>query len=98
MVAITDSGENIHLTRQATPKMASVTINHEMKARLSDGSTMDSTHISTLQLPGLIRLARQIQIFPKIQTSPLISLGVLWDDGCNITLDKQSMPINKNGE
>ena len=32
MVAITDSGENIHLARQATPKMASVTINHEMKA------------------------------------------------------------------
>ena len=64
-LSITDAGANIHLTRQATPKMASVTINHEMKARLSDGSTMDSTHISTLQLPGLIRLARQIQIFPK---------------------------------
>ena len=77
MVAITDSGENIHLARQGTPKMASVTINHEMKARLSDGSTMDSTHIATLQLLGLRRLARQIQIFLKNTDIPTNIIGSL---------------------
>ena len=59
---------------------------------------MESTHIATLQLPGLSKLSRQIQIFPKMQTAPLISLGVLCDDVCTITLDKQAMYIQNNGE
>ena len=62
-----------------------------MKAKLSDGSTMESTHIATLHLPGLSKLARQIQILPKMHTAPLISLGVLCDYGCTITLDKQEV-------
>ena len=69
-----------------------------MKARLTDVSTMELTHIATLQLPGLSRLARQIHIFPKMQTSPLILLGVLCDYGCTITLDKQEISIQNNGE
>ena len=48
MLAITDSGANIHLERQSTPTMAPVIINNEMKARLPDGSTMESTHIATI--------------------------------------------------
>ena len=86
MLAIADSGANIHLARQATPTMAPVIMDNEMKARLLYGITMESTHIATLQLPGLSKLARQIHILPKIQTASLISLGVLCDDGCNITL------------
>ena len=51
MLSIADSGAYIHLARQATPTMAPVIMDNEMKAILTDGSTMDSTHISTLQLP-----------------------------------------------
>ena len=68
-----------------------------MKARLPDGSTMESTHIPTIQIPGISNQARHIHILPKIQTAPLISLGVLCD-GCTITLDKQEMCIQNNGE
>ena len=98
MLAIADSGANIHLVRQATPTMARVIMNNEMKARLPDESTMESTHIATLQLPCLSRIARQIHIFPKIQTTPLISLGVLCYNGCTITLGKQTVSIQKNGK
>ena len=73
--------------------MAPVIVDNEMKSRLPDGSTMQSTHIATLQLPGLSNIARQIQIFPKIQKAPLIPLGVLCDNGYTITLDKQEMSI-----
>ena len=69
-----------------------------MKERLPYGSTMDSTHISTLHIPDLIEKARQIHIFSKMHPDPLISLGVLFDDGCTITLDKQEISIQKNGE
>ena len=73
-------------------------MNNEMKAILTDGSTMKSTHIATLQLPGLSKLAIQIHIFLKTQTTPLIILGVLCYYGCTIPLDKQAMSIQKNGE
>ena len=61
--------------------------------RLLDGSTMELSHIATLHLPGLNKQARNIHIIQKIETDPLISLGVLCDDGCTITPDKQKMPV-----
>ena len=54
--------------------------------------------IATLQIPGISKLVRQIHIFPKMQTAPLVSLGVLCDDVCTTTLYKQAMSINNNGE
>ena len=69
-----------------------------MKARIPDGIIIDSTYIATLQLLVLSNQEIQIHIFPKMQTAPLISLGVLCDDRCTITLDKQKISIEKNGE
>ena len=95
MLTISDSGANIHLERQATPKMAPVIMYNEMKAILSDGITMDYTHIATLHLTCLTSLERQIHILLKRKTSPLILLGV----SCGtITLDNQAMSIQNNGE
>ena len=75
MLEIADSGANIHLAKQASTKMAPVIMSNEMTARITYGSTMDSSHIATLH----------------------ILLGVLFDDGCTITLDKQDMSVHKNG-
>ena len=58
MLAITDSGANIYLAKQATPTMAPAITENYMKARLPDGITMDYTHIETLHLPGISKLAR----------------------------------------
>ena len=69
-----------------------------MSARLTYGRTMKSSHIATLHLTGLIKQGRQIQISQKMKTSPLISLGVLCDDRCTITLDKQEMLVQENGQ
>ena len=88
MLAISDSGANIHLAKQATPTMDPVIMENYMKERLPDVSTMESLHMATLQLPGLSKQARHIHVFPKMKTAPLISLGILCDDGCAITLDK----------
>ena len=89
ILAIADSDANIHLARQATPTISPVIMENEMKVRLSDGSTVESTHIATLDLPGLRKQVRHIHIFQQMQTAPLISLGVLCYDGCTITLDKK---------
>ena len=98
ILAIVDSGANKHLARQATPTIAPVIMENEIKARLPDGSTMESTHISTLQIPDLSNQSRQVYIFKKMQTASLISFWVPWDYGCTITLEKQDIYIKKNGE
>ena len=95
-LAIADSGVNIHLEKQDTTTMAFVIILSEITARIPDGRTMESSHIATLQLRGLIKQASQIHILTKIKTAPLISLVVLCDDGCTITLYIQDMPVQKH--
>ena len=62
--AVAEPGANIHPEKQATKILDPVIISNDMTARLPDGSTMDSSHIATLQQPGLIREARQIHILP----------------------------------
>ena len=54
--------------------MAPVIIPNNMTAILPDGITMESSKIAKIQLIGLSKQASQIQIFPKIETDPLISL------------------------
>ena len=61
--------------------MTTTIIENDMKAILTYGITMESTEIETLQIPGLSKQARQIHIYPKMQISPLTSLGVLRDYG-----------------
>ena len=80
ILSIAYPGVNIHLLKKATPTIATLIMENDMNVRLLDGSTMESTHIATLQIPGLIKQAREIHIFPKIKTAPLISLGVSCDD------------------
>ena len=87
--AITDSCENIHLAKKATTKMALVIISSDITERLPYGSTMELPHILTLHIPGINKQAIQIHITPEIKTAPPISLRVLCDNGCTITIDKQ---------
>ena len=95
MLAISDSGANIHLQKQATTTMAPVIISNYTTSRLPDVSKMESSHIATLQLPVIRKQSRQIHIEPKMKTDPLISLGVLCDDECTITLENQVTSVQK---
>ena len=58
---------------------------------------MKSTHTASLPIPSLSPAANQVHMFPKLQTSNLLSLGQLCDDDCRGTFDKHSLNIyNKN--
>ena len=98
MLAITDSSENIHLEKQAITITPPLIISNETIARLPDGNTMESSHIATIQISGIIKQEMQIHILPNTKIAPLISLGLLCDGGCNITLDKKDMSVQKNGQ
>ena len=51
--------------------MYPVIMSNEMTERLPYGNTMESSHIRTLQLPGPIKQARQIQILLKNEDIPI---------------------------
>ena len=70
-----------------------------MTAGLPDGSTMDFSHVATLQLPGLTKKAIQIIIFTETITVPLISLGfpyVMMDAPSHYTNNKPHSKIMDN--
>ena len=71
--------------------MSPVIILNDTTARMPYGSTIYSSHIATLHIPGLSKQARQIQNFSTMKTAQLISLGFICYDGCTITLYKQDM-------
>ena len=88
-LAISDSGENIHIANKATPKIYPVIMSKKITEMLPDGSKMEFSYVATIQLSGLTRKYRQIHISPKIRTAPLVSLGVLYNDGWTNTLGQQ---------
>ena len=65
MIAIVDSGANIHLAKQSTTTMPPVIMSNEITTRLPDGSTMDSLHIATLQILGIINKRGRSTFFQK---------------------------------
>ena len=67
MLAIVDSGMNTHLEKYSTTTTAPVIITNEMTSILPYGSTMESSHISTLQLPMLRKQERQIIFSQKFK-------------------------------
>ena len=78
--------------------MTPVIMSNNMTENIPYGITMKSSHIETLQLPGLTKKSIQIHIPPKMRISPLIFLGVLCDDGYTITLDQQDTTVQNNGK
>ena len=59
---------------------------------------MESSYIAILKQSDISNQSRQIHIFPKMKTAPLILLGFLCDNGGTIILDKQEMSVHKNGK
>ena len=97
LIILVKSSSNFRLRCKYTPSKTSHHYNgpynnvKKITARQPDESTMEPLHITTLQLSGLSKQSRKIHIFPKMKTAPLISLVVLYVDGCTTALDKKEM-------
>ena len=77
-LATDGSGANTHLANEATPKMAPVIMSKHITARLPDITTMESSHVATIHIPGLTRKSRKNHITPKFRAYTPISLGVIF--------------------
>ena len=60
---------------------------------LPDGSTMKSTHICLITLPGLPQAAHRAHLFPALADHAFISVGQLCDHGCNINYTATDVTI-----
>ena len=66
--------------------------------QLLNGSTVVSTHTTTILLPDLPAMAGHAHIFPDLMNRSLISVGQLCDHGCKALFISDHMVISKNGQ
>ena len=65
---------------------------------LADNSTIKSTAVGTLPLTTLLSTqAKEAHVFSELQ-HPLLSLGQLCDDNCDILLTKSKLIAKKNNK
>ena len=64
--------------------------------QLPNGDKISSTQEGDLKLSSQLP-STKATVLPHLTTSSLISLGKLCDEGCNISLNKETMQVNKNG-
>ncbi len=61
--------------------------------KLPDGNKIKSTHTCQLNLPLLPAAATKGHIFPALANHTLLSVGVLCDNGCNVTFKQERVDI-----
>ena len=64
-LAIVDLGAKIHLAKKSARTIDLIIMSNNMIAIIPDGSTLHSSNISTLQLPGQRKQGRKIHISQK---------------------------------
>jgi hypothetical protein len=70
-----------------------------LRVRLPNGTTMDSTHIASLEIPELSATAAVAHVFPAILHNSLFSLGNLCNEGYSVTFTIYNVTIsNKIGK
>ena len=70
-----------------------------ISARMPDGDSIISSHDAVLDMTRkLSERARTGHVFPDLQSGPLLSLGVMCDDGCTVILHADILYITKDGE
>jgi hypothetical protein len=66
---------------------------HPINVELPNGETITSTHTGLLPFQNLPTEAKRAHIFPSLTSGSLVSMGVLCDAGCTVTLDKDQVVI-----
>jgi hypothetical protein len=69
--------------------------NTGVQVRIPDGTTMQATHTTQLDIPSLPIAATTAHILPKLSHN-LISIGQLCDHGCTATFTQQNLTIKHN--
>lgn len=66
--------------------------------KLPDSTTIQSTETGQLPIPGLSHKATSAHVFKDLQSSSLLSIGKMCDDGCLVMFDKEYMRVFQNNK
>jgi hypothetical protein len=70
-----------------------------VRVRLPNGDTMDSTHTASFDIPELSEADSVAHVFPAMETTPLISVGQLCNEGYYVTFNINGVKkINSEGK
>ena len=90
--AVADSGTTGHFITEDTPCVNVQKTYNPIPIKMPNGDIISSTHIALLPQQNLPLPARKAHIFPKL-TKPLISIGILCDNGCIAVFDADQVTI-----
>jgi len=94
--AILDSGMTGHFLHPSSPAHNIAPSAIPLHVRLPDGSTITSTHMATLTIPGLLRGMAQAHIFPDLHAGALLSVSQLCDTRCMVTFTAQHAQVHQH--
>ena len=84
-MAVADAGATVHFVLPGTPVTNIKIARHPLKINLPDGDCLTYTHTCTLDIPCLLREAKEAHIVPGLAHASLISVKILCDAGCKVT-------------
>ena len=96
---IADTSATQNYIKVGTPCSNKVKTSQGPRVVLPDGSIMQATHKTELNLSPLLSTRSKIaHIFTHIQSGALISIGQLCDDVCTATFTDTNTTVHKQGE
>ena len=96
--AVADTGSTGHYLSVNAPHKNKRPATSPVVVALPDHTTMKSTHVVDLPLPGLPPPACEAHLFPALGNTSLISIGQLCDHGCSANFNKESVIIELHGK
>jgi hypothetical protein len=94
--AIADSGRTGHFLQADSPCLNKTPISNGLRVLLPDGSTIQATHTTLLDMPNFPIAARQAHIFPQLKHNALISISQFCDYGCTALFTSTDVQILAN--
>ena len=96
--AISDSGATGSLVLSGTPVKNVQPSGTPFSINLPDGTKLNPTHPSNLDIAGIPEDAKRAHDVPVIAHASLISISVLCDAGCKIQYDEDIFSVYSNNK
>jgi hypothetical protein len=96
--AIIDSGCTSNFLSATAPCSNKQEAHVPLSVNMPNGTTIQSSHTFDLLLADLPPQARKAHILPGLVHNSLISVGNLFNNGCNVTFTQEQVTVSKNGK
>jgi hypothetical protein len=97
-IAILDSSCTSNFLSATAPCNNKQEAHIPLSVNMPNGTTIQLSHTCDLLLAYLPPQARKAHILPGLVHNSLISVGQLWDNGCNVTFTQEQITVSRDGK